>query len=310
MDTFYMPRLRSHQKGLKRCREKGILLFPASHTKSNIENLQRWTLPKEFRYSSISEYRTNVAIALIKKENQYFSPYIRKFRVEQLQSHIWGKASQYMRKWGNISPYIRRPFVIYDFATAPFWISLYMGKFLFSFLSVHGLATFDFYYSLPTVPGEGFYLQYVKYTRGNVRYTNRRQLDYLCNLDNVNYRKYLGKLHGKGHICLLYSKVCTVGVSLVLSLLNSVTRFDLLLYLQMKNSSTCTILFDKKPDKHMCSSQLYFSTCSIYFLLIYNRVRFSLMKEKFWHKILTIRNICTEPRIFLCTETLAILIAE
>ncbi len=27
--------------------------------------------------------------------------------------------------------------IIYDFATAPFWISLYMRKILFSFLSVH-----------------------------------------------------------------------------------------------------------------------------------------------------------------------------
>jgi hypothetical protein len=42
-----------------------------------------------------------------------------------------------MRKCVNISPYIRRPLVIYDFATAPFRVSLYMRKILFSFLSVH-----------------------------------------------------------------------------------------------------------------------------------------------------------------------------
>ncbi len=42
-----------------------------------------------------------------------------------------------MRKCANISPYMRRPLVIYDFATAPFWISLYMRKIWFSFLSVH-----------------------------------------------------------------------------------------------------------------------------------------------------------------------------
>jgi hypothetical protein len=40
------------------------------------------------------------------------------------------------RKCANISPYIRRPLVIYDFATTPFRISLYMRKILFSFLSV------------------------------------------------------------------------------------------------------------------------------------------------------------------------------
>jgi hypothetical protein len=42
-----------------------------------------------------------------------------------------------MRKCPNISPYIRRPLVIYDFATAPLWISRYMRKIWFSFLSVH-----------------------------------------------------------------------------------------------------------------------------------------------------------------------------
>ncbi len=68
-----------------------------------------------------------------------FSSYIRKFRVEQLHSDEWGRASQYMRERANISPYMRRPLVIYDFATAPFWISLYMRKILFSFLSVQPL---------------------------------------------------------------------------------------------------------------------------------------------------------------------------
>ncbi len=40
-----------------------------------------------------------------------------------------------MRKCENISPYMRRPLVIYDFATAPLWISLYSiwGKFDFLF---------------------------------------------------------------------------------------------------------------------------------------------------------------------------------
>ncbi len=42
-----------------------------------------------------------------------------------------------MRKCENISPYMRTPLVIYDFATAPFWNSLYMRTILFSFLSVY-----------------------------------------------------------------------------------------------------------------------------------------------------------------------------
>ncbi len=65
-----------------------------------------------------------------------FSLYIRKLRMEQLQSHIWLTASSYMGKYLRISSYIRKPFRIYDFATAPFWISLYMRKILFYFLSV------------------------------------------------------------------------------------------------------------------------------------------------------------------------------
>ncbi len=73
--------------------------------------------------------------ALIKKKIK-FSSYIGKFRVEQLQSHIWLTASSYMGKYFCISSYIRKPFLIYVFATAPLWISLYMRKIWFSFLSV------------------------------------------------------------------------------------------------------------------------------------------------------------------------------
>ncbi len=65
-----------------------------------------------------------------------FSLYIRKFRMEQLQSHIWLTASSYMGKYifAYFLLYFRKPFLIYDFTTAPHWISLYMRKILFSFL--------------------------------------------------------------------------------------------------------------------------------------------------------------------------------
>ena len=46
-----------------------------------------------------------------------------------------GFLSTYMRKCTNI--YMRRPLVIYDFAPDLIWISLYMRKIVFSFLSVH-----------------------------------------------------------------------------------------------------------------------------------------------------------------------------
>ncbi len=45
--------------------------------------------------------------------------------------------SSYVGKYLRISSYIRKPFPINDFATAPLWISLYMKKIFFSFLSVH-----------------------------------------------------------------------------------------------------------------------------------------------------------------------------
>ncbi len=54
-------------------------------------------------------------------------------------------AKSYMRKGFLIYEEMRKYFslyeeavlVIYDFAPDPFWISLYMWKILFSFLSVH-----------------------------------------------------------------------------------------------------------------------------------------------------------------------------
>ncbi len=62
-----------------------------------------------------------------------FSSYIRKFRMEQLQSHIWLTASSCKGKYLSFSSYIRKPFLIYCFATAPFWIAYIWGKFYFLF---------------------------------------------------------------------------------------------------------------------------------------------------------------------------------
>jgi hypothetical protein len=73
-------------------------------------------------------------ITLIKKKIK-FSSYKREFRMEQLQSHIWLRltASSYMGKYLRVSSYIRKHCLIYDFATAPLWISLYMRKIWLSF---------------------------------------------------------------------------------------------------------------------------------------------------------------------------------
>ncbi len=69
-----------------------------------------------------------------------FSSYIRKLRMEQLQSHIWLTAFSYMVKYLRISSYIRKPFLVYNFATAPRWISCYMRKTLYSSLSLRHLS--------------------------------------------------------------------------------------------------------------------------------------------------------------------------
>jgi hypothetical protein len=43
-----------------------------------------------------------------------------------------------MVKYFPMAKYIGKPFLIYDFATAPLWISLYMGKkLIFFFISVY-----------------------------------------------------------------------------------------------------------------------------------------------------------------------------
>ncbi len=60
--------------------------------------------------------------------------------MEQLQSHIWLTASSYMGNYFCISSYFRKPFLIYDFATAPLWISLYIYEenFILFFISAIG----------------------------------------------------------------------------------------------------------------------------------------------------------------------------
>ncbi len=81
---------------------------------------------------------------LIKNKIQ-FSSYIWTFRVEQFQSHIWGRASYDMRICANISPYMRRPLVIYDFATAPFWICLLFYQCTQQHSGTYSLASISWY---------------------------------------------------------------------------------------------------------------------------------------------------------------------
>ncbi len=69
-----------------------------------------------------------------KKENQIFLLYkeiqnraVAKSYEEELPN-VWGNAQIFHHIWG-----LSRPLVIYDFATAPFWVSYIWGKFDFLF---------------------------------------------------------------------------------------------------------------------------------------------------------------------------------
>jgi hypothetical protein len=71
-----------------------------------------------------------------KKENKIFLIY-KEIQKGAVAKSIWLTGSSYMTEYLRISSYIRKPFLLYDFATAPFWISLYLRKILFYFLSVY-----------------------------------------------------------------------------------------------------------------------------------------------------------------------------
>ncbi len=59
----------------------------------------------DYNYAKVCSYNyENLSLYTDKKENQIFLKY---------------KASSYMGKYLRISSYIRKPFLIYDFATAP-----------------------------------------------------------------------------------------------------------------------------------------------------------------------------------------------
>jgi hypothetical protein len=66
-----------------------------------------------------------------KKENKIFLIY------KEIQKGAVAKS--YMTIYLHFSSYIRKPFLIYDFATAPSRISLYMRKIMISFLPVYNI---------------------------------------------------------------------------------------------------------------------------------------------------------------------------
>ncbi len=62
-----------------------------------------------------------------------FSSYIRKFRWDFLQSHIWLTASSYMTKYLRIFSYIKKPLLIYDLQQIPSEFPYTQGKLSFFF---------------------------------------------------------------------------------------------------------------------------------------------------------------------------------
>ncbi len=67
-----------------------------------------------------------------KKLNQIFLIY-KEIPKGSVASHLWLMASSYMVKYWRIFSNIRKPFLIYDFATDPIWIVVYVRKISFFF---------------------------------------------------------------------------------------------------------------------------------------------------------------------------------
>ncbi len=133
------------------------------------------------------------------KNNIKFSAYMRKFRMEQLQSHKWLTNSSYMGKYLCISSYIRKPFLIYDFATAPLWISLYIRKILFYFLSVR--CQTGFWCRRSRIPGEKLVTDDVWHWQQllngthflNVLFFMIIFFSLLCSIEKTEYKKFKTK---------------------------------------------------------------------------------------------------------------------
>ncbi len=108
-----------------------------------------------------------------------------------------------MRKWANISPCMRRPSDIYDFATAPFWISLYMRIL--------------FFISAPACWHIRFYWTYILLKRKRKVHTKvafcARFKHYNVQWRNVKiFRKSKGLQKENGHI--KWQNVCCTSVHL------------------------------------------------------------------------------------------------
>jgi hypothetical protein len=83
--------------------------------------------PSPLRFSSFLE-KGQIHYTDKKKRKEKFPHILGNLEGSEAKAYIWLTTS-----------YIRKPFLIYDFAPDPIWISLHMRKVLFSFLSVYQL---------------------------------------------------------------------------------------------------------------------------------------------------------------------------
>ncbi len=82
-------------------------------------------------------YRQQLLLTTLIKKKIKFSSYYKEIQSGAVAKSYLTNGRHIYRKYLPISSYIRKPFLIDDCATAPLWISLYMRKIWFSFLSVY-----------------------------------------------------------------------------------------------------------------------------------------------------------------------------
>ncbi len=98
----------------------------------------RYQAKRNFRFNFNFRFRSENEGAPYtdKKENQTFLIY-REIQSGAVAKSYMGKGFLIYEEMRKYFPIYVEPLVIYDFATAPLWISLHMRKIWFSFLSVY-----------------------------------------------------------------------------------------------------------------------------------------------------------------------------
>ncbi len=177
-----------------------VPLYTPESININIERRKRgeFGVSTSLAATCINQIQCHQSHSTLIKKKIKLSSYLRKLRMEQLQSHIWITASSYMGKYLRFDPYIRKPFLIYDFATAPLWISLYMKKIFFSFLLVY---TREYLYILREEKEEDLVFQLHLRPHVSTRYSDSSILLYML-------VKLLSSIYSSSNYVMLESIIC------------------------------------------------------------------------------------------------------